>query len=478
MQSTFYGEVEKQQRINAYLSRKLHHSRFRWTKIFPSNPANVSPAVFHGEADHKGWSAVVGIVSDGSVIGGLTSVGWTSAPNPTTLSDPLAFLFSFPVDRTEVFFPATAGQIAQVTHNANEGPCFGNKELYFSLGAGHAGSECNALVNYTVEGNVTNGVGVVADPQNPTTVWTPGAGNKQLITVEVYQIVPAEYALLPKQINNRSLIAMLSNQLVDLKNLGLKRLNICLVGDAKAGKSTAVNNFLSTLSTGQRLQTHAYGTNLNEPGTVCYHKYPLSLVGDVLEDLQHLPISVNDTPGFTDKYIDKIETLIPFIAQARVPEGWNVLNNPAFLPPSEDTAVHDWIHLFVIIIPADAINNPVKMEHFRRIERAIRTEPPNVLSYPKYPNVVYFVTQMDEPSRGGDVLLSSHPHQFEASELWATYKKKLKSPAGLGNADAFPIINLTEQFKEIPETHLTLFLEAWLRILAAVRTNVSKWMLQ
>jgi hypothetical protein len=68
----------------------------------------------------------------------------------------------------------------------------------------------------------------------------------------------------------------------------------------------------------------------------------LSLVGDVLEDLQHLPISVNDTPGFTDKYIDKIETLIPFIAQARVPEGWNVLNNPAFLPPSEDTAVHDW----------------------------------------------------------------------------------------------------------------------------------------
>jgi hypothetical protein len=48
-----------------------------------------------------------------------------------------------------------------------------------------------ALVNYTVEGNVTNGVGVVADPQNPTTVWTPGAGNKQLITVEVYQIVPA-----------------------------------------------------------------------------------------------------------------------------------------------------------------------------------------------------------------------------------------------------------------------------------------------
>jgi hypothetical protein len=96
------------------------------------------------------------------------------------------------------------------------------------------------------------------------------------------------------------------------------------------------------------------------------------------------------------------------------------------------------IHLFVII-PADAINNPVKMEHFSRIERAIRTEPPNVLSYHKYltdsylpltpllgkyPNVVYFVTQIDEPSRGGDVLLSSHPHQFEASELWATYKKK------------------------------------------------------
>lgn len=102
---------------------------------------------------------------------------------------------------------------------------------------------------------------------------------------------------------------------------------------------------------------------------------------------------MNDTPGFTAVYIDKIETLIPFIAQGRVPEGWKLSDNPAFLPLHQG-AEDEWyvlqfmwgwpqvnithrIHLFVIIIPADAINNPVKMEHYRRIERAIRTDPPN-----------------------------------------------------------------------------------------------------
>jgi GTPase SAR1 family protein len=262
--------------------------------------------------------------------------------------------------------------------------------------------------------------------------------------------------------------------------MGLPHLNICFVGDAKAGKSTSINNFLSVLSALQRLQTHAFGTNLNEPGTTCYAKYPLTLIGDVVDDLKYLPISLSDTPGFTDKYIDKIETLIPFIAQGRVPEGWKILDNPAFLPLTGEAPMKDWIHLFAIIIPADAITNPVKMEHFRRIERAIRAEPPNATAqaYPKYSNVVYFVTQMDDATRGGDVLLSSHPNQFDASQLWDTYKKKLRSPAGVGNADAFPIINVTETFKEIPDTHLSLFLEAWSRILSAVRTNVAQWKLK
>lgn len=46
-----------------------------------------------------------------------------------------------------------------------------------------------ALVNFTTP--VANGDGVVADPQNPATAWTPGAGTKQLVAVEAYQIVPA-----------------------------------------------------------------------------------------------------------------------------------------------------------------------------------------------------------------------------------------------------------------------------------------------
>jgi hypothetical protein len=71
---------------------------------------------------------------------------------------------------------------------------------------------------------------------------------------------------------------------------------------------------------------------VNDHGTTCYAKYPLDLVGELVDGLEHLPISMNDTPGFTAVYIDKIETLIPFIAQGRVPEGWKLSDNPAFLP--------------------------------------------------------------------------------------------------------------------------------------------------
>jgi hypothetical protein len=474
MQTTsFLGEFDKQQRIARQLSTKLCHSRFRWVKLFPQNPANISPASFHAEVDNKGWTVVVGILGDGSVIGGFTSVSWTSAPAPLTLSDPYAFLFSLPHNGTEVFFPASAG-LVQVSHNAAEGPSFGAKELYFSLAASHAGSECKTLVNFTTP--VANGDGVVADLQNPATAWTPGAGTKQLVAVEAYQIVPAEYPLPVKPTNNQKMLTLLTNEFKTLKKLGLEKVHICFVGDAKSGKSTTINNLISALSAARRLQTHAFATNLNDHGTTCYAKYPLDLVGELVDGLEHLPISMNDTPGFTAVYIDKIETLIPFIAQGRVPEGWKLSDNPAFLPLHQG-AEDEWIHLFVIIIPADAINNPVKMEHYRRIERAIRTDPPNSANqaFPKFPNVVYLVTQMDEPARGGDVLLSSHPSQFDASELWAGYKKKLKTPQALGNADAYPIVNVCEQFQEIPETHLSVLYEAWLRILSAVRTNVSRW---
>jgi hypothetical protein len=72
---------------------------------------------------------------------------------------------------------------------------------------------------------------------------------------------------------------------------------------------------------------------VDDHGTKSYAKYALGSIGDIVDGLDPIPVNVYDTVGFTNANIDKVETLIPFIAQGRVPEGWKLQDNPAYLPP-------------------------------------------------------------------------------------------------------------------------------------------------
>jgi len=101
--------------------------------LYQASVDGISPSIFHQLCEKQGPTVTFALLSDGRILGGFTSLQWSSTN--TYQADSTAFLFTVPAGTSNVnILKVNSANVGNATyHHQGYGPTFGGHDLHLPL---------------------------------------------------------------------------------------------------------------------------------------------------------------------------------------------------------------------------------------------------------------------------------------------------------------------------------------------------------